>query len=325
MQVPVKDLKGAEIDRIDVNDAIFGVPMNRDIVYQALMWQRSATHIGTVDTKTRGEVSGSTRKPWRQKHTGRARAGTTRSPVWRHGGIVFGPHQRSFKVAMPRKMRRLALRCLLSDKRATGDLTVVKDMAVADGRTKEVSDVLKALDLHDSTLLVMHNPDERVIRAARNIDGLRTVPASQLSALDLLNYRHVVMTVDAVRRAEELWSGEMSRDGGVAPTAPQPKPASAQKAAAHPVPKAAKPVHTPAKPAAKAAHTPAKAEAKPKAAHTPEHKAHAPAAKPKAAEHKAPEHKAHDAKAAHHPAKPAEHKAEGDAKAKRAPRKKATE
>ncbi|MBM4405268.1 MAG: 50S ribosomal protein L4 [Chloroflexi bacterium] len=324
MQVPVKDLKGTEVERIDVNDAIFGVPMNKDIVYQAMMWQRSATHLGTVDTKTRGEVSGSTRKPWRQKHTGRARAGTTRSPVWRHGGIVFGPHQRSFAVAMPRKMRRLALRCLLSDKRATGDLTVVKDMTVADGKTKDVAAALKALDLHDSTLLVMHNPDERVVRAARNIEGVRTVPASQLSALDLLNYRHVVMTVDAVRRAEELWSGELNRDGGAAPTPPLPKPAAAKKPAAPAAPKAVSPAST--KPAAKAAPAKAKAEAKPKAvSHAPEHKGHeTPRHKP--AEHKADDHKSHETKAAHHPARADEHKAhEGDAKAKRAPRKKAAE
>ncbi len=310
MQVPVKDLNGAEVERIDLNEAIFGVPMNKDVVYQAMMWQRSATHLGTFDTKTRGEVSGSTRKPWRQKGTGRARAGTIRSPVWRHGGIVFGPHQRSFKQAMPRKMRRLALRCLLSDKRATGDLTIVNDLAVSEGKTKEVARVLTALDVHDSVLLVMHNPNDELVRAARNIDGVRTIPASQLNALDLLTYRYVVMTVDAVRRAEELWSGDINRNGNGTPPPPPAKPVTAGK----PKVVAPKPAAAPAK-AAKPAPAPAPkaAPAKPKAE-----------AKPKATAHRAPEHKAHETKA--HEGKAHAAKAhEGDTKAKSAPRKKAKE
>ena len=206
MQVPIKDLKGAEVATMDLNDAVFGLPMNRALVYQAVVRQRANARQGTADTKTRNSVSGSGKKPWPQKHTGRARAGDKRSPLWRHGGTVFGPHPRSYTQALPKKMRRLAIRCMLSDKQRNGELIILQDLALADGKTKEMADLLKVLDASATVLLVTAGADSKVIHAAQNIERVRTLPAALLNVGDLMKYHHLVMTVDAVKEAEGLWA-----------------------------------------------------------------------------------------------------------------------
>jgi len=229
MQVPVKDLTGAQVDTIDLNEAVFGVPMRSGVVHQALVRQRANARQGTSDTKTRSEVKGSGKKPWAQKHTGRARAGDKRSPLWRHGGIIFGPHQRDYHQDMPRKMRRLALKCMLSDKQSTGTLVVLKDLNLAEGKTKEIAKVLEALKLEGSVLMVPAVADAKLAKATRNLEKVKSLPASTLSVGDLLKYQHLVMTVDAVKKAEELWVRDIDRrrvaETVEAPTSNRPRPA----------------------------------------------------------------------------------------------------
>lgn len=211
MQVTVKDLTGAEVGQIDLNEAVFGVPLRPALVHQALLRQRANSHQGTAETKTRGQVSGGGRKPWAQKHTGKARAGSRRSPLWRKGGITFGPHPRDYSQRLPRKMRRLAIRCLLSDKQASANLVVLKELDLAQGRTKEMAGLLAALDIQGSVLVVTQESDPKVVRSARNLQKVKTLPASLLNVLDLLRHDYLVMTVDAVHRAEELLGREIDR------------------------------------------------------------------------------------------------------------------
>lgn len=239
MKLEVKDSSGAQAGTIEVSDAIFGVPMNQDLVHQALTWQRTNARIGTQSALTRHEVSGSRRKPWKQKHTGRARAGRTRSPLWRHGGITHAPKPRDHSLRIPRKMRRLAIRCLLSSKHAEGTLIILKDMGIADGKAKEMAALLKAIEVGGTALIVTREKIESVVRAARNLPGIRTLPAPQLNVGDLLKYQHLVMTLDAVHRAEELWAGapaQVVAPGAMAAPAAAPAAAKPARAAA---PKAA--------------------------------------------------------------------------------------
>ena len=211
MQVPVVDLTGSEVGQIDLNEAVFGVPMRQALVYQAVVRQQANARQGTRETKTRAQVSGGGRKPWAQKHTGRARAGSRRSPLWRKGGVTFGPHPRDYSQRLPRKMRRLAIRCLLSDKQAGGNLVVLREMALAQGKSKEMAGLLAALEVRGSALVVTRESEVNVIRSARNLQKIKTLPASLLNVLDLLRHEYLVITVDAVHRAEELWGREIDR------------------------------------------------------------------------------------------------------------------
>ena len=206
ISVPVKDVSGRQVAKLGLNEAVFGVEMNEAVVYQALVRQRANERQGTASAKTRGEVSGSTRKPWRQKHTGRARVGTRMSPLWRHGGVIFGPKPRDYTKAMPRKMRRLAIRCLLSDKQRDSELSVVKEIKL-EGKTKEVVEFFDALDISGSgVLIVTETPEAGLMRGARNLEQVKTVPAAQINVGDLLKYQFLVMTVGAVRAAERIWA-----------------------------------------------------------------------------------------------------------------------
>lgn len=206
MQIDVKNTKGDVVSQVDVNDLVFDVPMNGPLVHQALVRQRANARAGTHSTKTRGEVRGGGRKPWKQKYTGRARQGSIRSPIWRHGGVAFGPKPRSYRQDLPVRMRRQALRCVLSDKVREGDLVLVDNWGLNQPQTKEMAQALTSLGVQGPTLVVTHEPDEAVIRSARNLKRVKTLPASYLNVGDLLAHRNLVMTVDAVRRAEELWA-----------------------------------------------------------------------------------------------------------------------
>ena len=213
INVPVKDVRGKQVANLGLNEAVFGVEMNETVVYEALVRQRANERQGTASSKTRGEVSGTTRKPWRQKHTGRARVGTRMSPLWRHGGTVFGPKPRSFRKGMPRKARRLAIRCLLSDKQRGSELAVVKELNL-EGKTKELVAMFDALDIgHAGVLIVTKELEPAVMRGARNLDRVKAIPAALLSAGDLLRYQFLVMTVDAVRAAERIWANKKINRG----------------------------------------------------------------------------------------------------------------
>ncbi len=217
MQVPVYNLAGEVVKQIEISEQVFGVPFNQTVVHQVVVGQRANARQGTASTKTRGEVSGSTRKLFRQKGTGLARAGGIRSPLRRGGGIVFGPKPRSYQQAMPKKMRRLALRCVLSAKVRDKELIILEQLKLDKPRTKEMAQILAALGVDSSALIVTSEPEENVVKSARNLPGIKTMPASLLNVVDILSCKMLLMTVAAVHKAEELWGGKLSKGGSDAP------------------------------------------------------------------------------------------------------------
>ncbi|MBM3941106.1 MAG: 50S ribosomal protein L4 [SAR202 cluster bacterium] len=206
MELPVRNIKGEEVSKLQVSDAVFGAPLNNDLLHQALVFHSANQRLGTSNTLTRDEVSGGGKKPYPQKHTGRARQGSIRSPQWRHGGIVFGPHPRSYRTHLPKRMRRGAIRAALSGKAATGRLIVVDSFDALEAKTKAMASALGALGVTSSALVILREPNMGVVHTVRNLPRTKTLAADLLNVLDLLRYDAVVMTVDAVKRAEELWS-----------------------------------------------------------------------------------------------------------------------
>jgi len=207
VEVPVYSLSGEVVKHIEISDEVFAVPFNQAVVHQALVRQQANARQGTASTKTRGEVSGSTRKLYRQKHTGMARAGSIKSPLRRGGGIIFGPKPRSYRQAMPKKMRRLALRCVLSAKARDGELKVVEQLKLDQARTKEMEGILAALGVDSSALIITSEPEENVVKSARNLAGIKTLPANILNVVDILSYKMLLMTEAAVHKTEQLWGG----------------------------------------------------------------------------------------------------------------------
>ncbi|MGD9142480.1 MAG: 50S ribosomal protein L4 [Dehalococcoidia bacterium] len=213
MQIPVYNTTGKEVRKIEVSDAVFGVPFNEAIVHQVMVGQQANARQGTASTKTRGQIRGSTRKLYRQKGTGYARAGSKKSPLRIGGGVTFGPHPRSYRQDLPKKMRRLALKCVLSAKLADGELKVLDKWAFTEPKTKQMAAALKALDIDTSTLIITPEPDENVIKSARNIQKVKTLPANVISVNEILSYRTLLMTEDAVRIAEKLWGNGNTQEG----------------------------------------------------------------------------------------------------------------
>ena len=208
MQISVYNNAGQEIDKIELDEAVFGLQPNEAVVHQALVRQLANSRQGTADTKTRREVSGSSRKLYKQKHTGMARAGNKRSPLRRGGGVIFGPHPRSYRQAMPKKMRRLAIRSILSAKVADEELKVIDTFGLEEPKTKQMAQVLQALGIESSALLVTADLDTTVFKSARNIATVKTLPASMLNVVDLISHNTLLMTVDAVRRVEAMMGEE---------------------------------------------------------------------------------------------------------------------
>ncbi len=213
VQVPVYSLTGEIIKQIEISDEVFAVPFNQAVVHQSMVRQRANTRQGTASTKTRSEVSGSTKKLFRQKGTGLARAGSRRSPLHRGGGIIFGPKPRSYRQAMPKKMRQLALRCVLSAKVRDGELVVVEQLKLDEPRTKEMVRILAALGVDSSALIVTPEPENNVVKSARNLAGIKTMPASLLNMVDILSYKVLLITESAVRKVEQLWGKRLSQGG----------------------------------------------------------------------------------------------------------------
>lgn len=206
MQVPVYNLNGEAIKNIEINDTVFNVPFNEALVHQVFVAQRANARQGTADTKTRSEVAGSTKKLYRQKGTGNARAGNSRSPLRRHGGVTFGPHPRNYRQDTPKKMRQSAIRCLLSVKVRDGELKILENLELTEPKTKEMARILQTLGIENSALIVDGKPAENMVKSARNLPATKTLPAGLLNVGDLLSYKVLVMTENAVRQAESLWS-----------------------------------------------------------------------------------------------------------------------
>jgi large subunit ribosomal protein L4 len=206
MHVNVYNPQGDIVGEVQISDELFDTPMNLGLVHQAVIRQRANARAGTASTKQRGEVRGGGRKPWKQKGTGRARAGTIRSPLWRGGGVTFGPKPRSYRQDMPKKMRRLALRCSLSEKQANSKLTIIDGLHIENPSTKILAGVLHALQLDRSILLVTDETQSSIILSARNIPNVKTLPVSHLNINDLIKHDHLLITLKAVRKAESIWS-----------------------------------------------------------------------------------------------------------------------
>jgi 50S ribosomal protein L4, bacterial/organelle len=209
MQAPVYNLAGEVVANIEISDKVFGVPFNEALVHQSVLRQQANARQGNASTKTRGNVSGSTRKLYKQKGTGSARAGSIKSPLRRGGGIVFGPHPRDYHQAMPKSMRRLALRCVLSAKLEDGELKILESFKFDEIKTKNVVSILDAMQVDKTTLVVTGEGNVNLVKSARNLPGVKTLPANLLNVVDIISHNTLLIEVDAVRKAEQLW-GESS-------------------------------------------------------------------------------------------------------------------
>lgn len=203
-KVAVMNIEGQTVGELELSEAVFAAPVNDALMYDMVLLYRANQRQGTSDTKTRGEVAGSTKKPWRQKGTGRARVGTKRSPVWRTGGITFGPHQRDYSYTIPKKSRRAALRSALSAKLRDGELIVLDTLSLNEPKTKLVADALVKLNAEKGALIVAADFDNNVYLSARNIPGTAATAARNINVYDVLKYDRVVMTKDAVAKVEEV-------------------------------------------------------------------------------------------------------------------------
>jgi large subunit ribosomal protein L4 len=204
-QASVYNMAGEIVDKVELAEDIFGVEINLAVMHQALARQQANARQGTADTKRRGEVSGGGSKPWRQKGTGRARQGSNRSPLWKGGGIVFGPHPRKYTQAMPRQARRLALKSALTAKAVEQRLIVVDELRVSAPKTKEMVTILEQLAIPSSALILLAEHDEDLEKAARNLPLIKTLPVQALNLADLLKYDYLVVPKAALSAIEETF------------------------------------------------------------------------------------------------------------------------
>ena len=205
MKAEVYDINGEVVEQIELSEAIFALPLNRAVVHQAMVRQLANERQGTASAKTRGEVIGSTRKLYRQKHTGRARRGDIKSPLLRGGGVAFGPKPRSYRQSMPKKMRRLALKSVLSAKVREGNMRLVRELDFKEPKTKDMVNVLSSLGIDASALIVTAQSTPNVTKSAANLTDVKVVPSALINVVDLLSYQMLVATVPAVRNIEEIW------------------------------------------------------------------------------------------------------------------------
>lgn len=205
-KVDVYDLKGKKVSDIDLADSVFGIEPNENIVHSVLVNYLANQRQGTQSTKTRAEVSGGGKKPWRQKGTGRARQGSTRSPQWIKGGIALGPKPRSYRYTVNKKERRLAIKSILSSKVLEKELTVVDKLEVKEIKTKTIAKALTDLKVEGKTLIVLPENNNNVFMSSRNIEGVKTITANNINVFDLLKYTNLILSVDTVKKLEEVYA-----------------------------------------------------------------------------------------------------------------------
>lgn len=203
--MPVYSVNGEIVDQMELSQAVFDIPFNEAVVHQAMTRQLANRRQGTASTRTRGEVSGSTRKLRPQKHTGRARRGDIKSPLLRGGGVVFGPKPRSYRQSMPKKMRKLALKCLLSAKVREGNMKLLQELAFEYPKTKEMINVLSSLGIDAPTLILTAQSTPSVVKTAANLPEVKVIPSNLINVLDLLSYKMLVATVPAIHNIEQIW------------------------------------------------------------------------------------------------------------------------
>lgn len=206
MQLDVYNMSGDVVGSMDLSDEIFAIEPNEDAVYRVMIAQQANKRQGTHKAKGRSEVRGGGRKPFRQKGTGRARQGSTRSPNHVGGGVVFGPAPRSYRVRLPRKLRRLALLSMLSSKAVNEKLVVLDELTIENGKTRVMADVLKNIGADTSALIVTAGKNESVVRSARNLPDVKTAPVNALSVLDLMKYDRMIATREAIETLEEVYA-----------------------------------------------------------------------------------------------------------------------
>ena len=204
--VDVLDLNKKKVGSVELHDGVFGVKADPQLVHTAVVMQQACERQGTASTLRRGEVSGSGKKPWKQKHTGRARAGSVRSPIWRHGGIVFGPRPRSYAYSIPKKKYHAALRSALSARLAEGAVMVLSDLSLPEPKTKLLAKMLTKLALTSKTLIVLGNDGGSIERAARNLSDVKLTTPESLNVYDVLRYHAIVIPEGVLSRLQEVWS-----------------------------------------------------------------------------------------------------------------------
>ena len=202
----VLNQEGKELHEIDLCQDVFGIEPNQQCIFDAIIMQRASMHQGTHDTKGRSEVSGGGRKPWRQKGTGRARQGSIRSPQWTHGGIALGPKPRDYSYTLNKKVKRLAMFSALSAKAASGDLVIVDKFDVTEFKTKTVVNMLTAVGATGKSLIVAPEVDQKLVKSAANIAGVKTAVATEMNVYDVINARKLVINVDAAKKLEEVFA-----------------------------------------------------------------------------------------------------------------------
>ena len=205
-KVDVYDIKGKKVSDVELAEAIFGIEPNEAIVHSVLVNYLANQRQGTQSTKTRAEVRGGGRKPWRQKGTGRARQGSIRAPQWVKGGIALGPKPRSYKYTVNKKERRLAIKSLLSSKVLEKELTVVDKLELKEIKTKTMVNALKDLKVEGKTLIVLPENNKNVLMSARNIEGVKTITLNNINVFDLLKYNNLVLPLETVKKIEEVYA-----------------------------------------------------------------------------------------------------------------------
>ena len=205
-KVDVYDIKGKKVSDIELADSVFGIEPNENIVHAVLVNYLANQRQGTQSTKTRAEVRGGGKKPWRQKGTGRARQGSIRAPQWIKGGIALGPKPRSYKYTVNKKERRLAIKSILSSKVLEKELTVVEKLELKEIKTKTMVKALADLKVEGKTLIVLPENNQNVLMSSRNIEGDKTITANNINVFDLLKYTNLILPVDTVKKLEEVYA-----------------------------------------------------------------------------------------------------------------------
>ncbi|PWM45097.1 MAG: 50S ribosomal protein L4 [Clostridiales bacterium] len=206
INVTVYDMKGKEAGTLELNESIFGIPVNMVVLHEAVKNYLANQRQGTQSTLTRTEVRGGGRKPWRQKGTGRARQGSTRAPQWTHGGVALGPKPRSYRFSMNKKAKRLAMKSAFSAKVADGSMIVLDALTFDAPKTKEMVAVLKALKVEDKALVVIPAPDANVVKSVKNIEGVKTLYVNTLNVYDIMKHDKFIVTKEAISKIEEVYA-----------------------------------------------------------------------------------------------------------------------
>ncbi|CDD16063.1 MAG: 50S ribosomal protein L4 [Clostridia bacterium] len=205
-KIDVYDIEGKKVNDVELNEDIFGIIPNEELVHSVIVNYLANQRQGTQSTKTRAEVRGGGKKPWRQKGTGRARQGSIRAPHWVGGGIALGPKPRSYSYKLNKKEKRLAIKSCLSSKVIENELTVVDKIELKEIKTKEVAKMLNNLKLAGKTLILLPEKNEVIQKSARNIEGVKTLSVNTINAYDLVNYNNLVITLDTVKKLEEVYA-----------------------------------------------------------------------------------------------------------------------